>query len=66
MPNFVWIHPVVWAPNQNKQTDRHTSLLYAHGRSRSIYSFKQRLNSFWGKTTKAAIIQKVLIVFVFR
>ncbi len=28
MPNLIEIHPVVWAPNPNKQTDRQASFIY--------------------------------------
>ena len=28
MPNLVEIHPVVWSPNPNKQTNRHPSFIY--------------------------------------
>ena len=30
MPNLGKIHPVVWAPNPNKQTGRHASLIYIY------------------------------------
>ena len=41
MPNLVEIHPVVWAPNPNKQTDRHLSFIPERREKESFWDLSQ-------------------------
>ncbi len=66
MPNLVWIHPVLWTPNPNKQTDRqtdrHTSLLKSDwlsvGRFAALYCNTNLLTTHWPASLRTAA-QKV-------